>query len=153
MPRPESIESGRPVTRRRFLQLTLAALSASVLAGTGIAAFDWFGLRTRAKWQWRFGGNPLTAYRYAFMPADQRIRAHFADLTIDEAGLQRFVRDFEKHVGPVRLYSVTSNGLLFSKFLLSSDHYHNGADPMKPVHYVAFYDPYVSPCYDPFHRV
>jgi hypothetical protein len=142
----------RPVTRRHFLAVALPALGAALLAVTGGAAFDWFGLRTWTAWQWRELREHTSAYRYAFLPADRRIRKHFADLTIDEAGLQRFVRDYEKHVGRVKFYSVSSNGLLFSKFLLSTDYYRNGADPKKPVHYVAFFDPYVTPCWNPFVR-
>jgi hypothetical protein len=153
MSHSESIDARRPVTRRRFLQFALAAFGATVLASAGLASFDWLGLRTRAKWQWRTAQNHLTAYRYAFMPADRRIRKHFGDLMIDEAGLQRFVRDYEKHRGRVTFYSVRSNGRLFSTFLLSTDYYRNGADPKRPVHYVTFYDPYVSPCWNPFMRI
>lgn len=151
VPHSKSVDAGQRVSRRRFLQITLATLGITAL-GAVTAAFDWFGLRTRAEWQWRTGQNYLSAYRYAFMPADRRIRKHFADLTIDEAGLQRFVRDYEKHFGPLNFYSVRTNGRLFSTFLLSSDYYRNGADPEKVVHYVAFYDPYVSPCWNPFIR-
>ena len=143
---------GRPlVSRRRFLQVTLPALGAALLATTG-AAFDWLGLRSRGQWQWRTARGCAGAYRYLFLPAEARIRKHFADLTIDDAGLRRFVADYEKHVGRIKPYSVTSNATLFQKFLLSSDYYRNGADPKRPVHYVAFHDPYVSPCWNPFAR-
>jgi hypothetical protein len=148
MSHSKSVVAGRPVTRRRFLHLTLTALGATILAGSGLAFFDWLGLKRR----WRSAQNHLIANRYAFMPADRRIRKHFGDLTIDEEGLERFVHDFEMYVGRVTFYSVTTNGRLFSTFLLSTDYYRNGADPKKLVRYVAFYDPYVSPCWNPFIR-
>jgi len=151
VPHPENIDAGRRVSRRRFLRIALATLGVTAFGGVA-AAFDWLGLRTRAEWQWRTGQNHLTAYRYAFLPADQRIRKHFSDLTIDEEGLQRFVRDYEKLFGRVKPYTVRTNGRLFSTFLLSSDYYRNGADPKQVVHYVTFYDPYVSPCWNPFLR-
>ena len=141
------------VSRRRFLKVTLPALGAAALAASGFAAFeDWFGWGSYLEWQWRGARNHATAYRYVFLPAADRIKRHFSDLTIDEAGLRRFVRDYEKHVGRIKWYSVTSNRVLFSKFLLSSDYYRNGADPKRPVKYVMFYDPYVSPCWNPFAR-
>jgi hypothetical protein len=141
------------VSRRRFLRVTLPALGAALLAASGIAAFeDWLGVGSYLGWQWRGARNYATAYRYAFLPAEERIKRYFGDLTIDEAGLRRFVRDYEKHVGRIKWYSATPNRVLFSKFLLSSDYYRNGADPKRPVKYVMFYDPYVSPCWDPFAR-
>jgi hypothetical protein len=141
------------VSRRKFLKVTLPALGAAALAASGFAAFaDWFGWGSYLEWQWRGLRNYATAYRYVFLPAEERIKRHFGDLTIDEAGLRRFVRDYEKHVGRIKWYSVTSNRVLFSKFLLSSDYYRNGADPKRPVKYVMFYDPYVSPCWNPFAR-
>ena len=149
---PAPARARPPIGRRRFLQVSLPALGAALLAATGTAAFDWLGLRTLGQWQWRSWRDHASAYRYMGLSAEARIRKHFADLTIDEAGLRRFVADYEKHVGRIKFYSVTTNGMLFRKFLLSSDYYRNGADPSKPVHYVTFHDPYVSPCWNPFAR-
>ena len=143
-------EPRRRVSRRTFLKVTFPALGAGVLAATGIAVFDWRGMGTYAAWHWRGVRNHAAAYRYAFLPPAESIRRQFSDLTIDEAGLHRFLEDYEKHVGPVKLSNPTANRVLFSKFLLSTDYYRNGADPKKPVHYVAFFDPYVSPCWNPF---
>jgi len=141
------------VSRRRFLKVTLPTLGAAVLAALGFVAFeDWFGFGSYLAWQWRGVRNYAAPYRYGFLPAEERIRRHFSNLTIDEDGLRRFVRDFEQHVERVTWHSVGANRLLFSKFLLSSDYYRNGADPKRPVKYVMFYDPYVSPCWNPFAR-
>jgi hypothetical protein len=142
------------VSRRRFLKVTLPAVGAAVLAACGFAAFeDWFGFGSYLAWQMRGPRDYAAATQYLFLPAEERIKRHFSDLTIDDAGLRRFVRDYEKHVGRIKWYSVTSNRVLFSKFLLSSDYYRNGADPKLPVKYVMFYDPYVSPCWNPFARM
>jgi hypothetical protein len=143
-------EPRRPVSRRTFLKVSLPALGAGLLAATGAAAFDWLGLRTYATWQWRGLRNYAAGYRYAFLPPEEAIKRHFSDLTIDEAGLRRFLKDFEKHVGPVKLTSPGAHRVLYSQFLLSSDYYRNGADPKRTVNYVAYFDPYVSPCWNPF---
>ena len=141
------------VTRRQFLRVTLPAIGTAVLVATGFAAVeDWLGFGNYLEWRWRGLREHTTAYRFLFLPAEDRIKRHFSDLVIDEGGLRRFVRDYEKHVGRIKWYSVTSNSVLFSKFLLSSDYYRNGADPKRPVRYVMFYDPYVSPCWNPFAR-
>jgi hypothetical protein len=39
---------------------------------------------------------------------------------------------------------------IVSRYLLSTDFFQNGADETRAVRYVAFYDPYVTPCRNPF---
>ena len=38
-------------------------------------------------------------------------------------------------------------------YLSSTDFFINDADESRPVRFVALYDPYVSPCYNPFRRL
>ena len=157
--RPESNETGstpgapadaaapKRITRRRFLGAATLALAAS--AG-GIAVLDWLGLRTWARWQMRGVENYARAYSWAFLEPAERIRRHFDYLSIDEEGLQRFVADYERHYGKVTPRATAANRVMYTKFLMSTDFFRNGADERKPVRYVALYDPYVSPCYVPF---
>lgn len=41
---------------------------------------------------------------------------------------------------------------LVTRFLLSSDFFQRGADERQPVRYLAYYDPYLRPCANPFAR-
>ena len=61
--------------------------------------------------------------------------------------LDSFVQDFEAVNGPWRPTSDTSPSMLF---LASTDFFQTGADESRPLRYVAYFDPYRSPCYNPF---
>ena len=136
----------RNLGRRAFLGLTLGG---GALAALGMAG-DWFRMRTRFLWEARAVENYARAYTYPHLPTAERIRRHFDYLTIDEAGLERFVREYEKVYGPVELGNMEGNRLLYTKFLMSTDFFPNGADESRPVRFVALHDPYASPCWSPF---
>lgn len=76
------------------------------------------------------------------------LRRRFDFLDLDEVSLQRFCRDYLRHVGPPAL----GGRDLYSRFLLSSDFFRNGAHEERLVRYVTFYDPYVSACPNPLAR-
>ena len=136
----------RRIGRRAFLGATLAG---GALAALGMAG-DWFRMRTRVLWEARAVENYARAYTYPHLPVDERIRRHFDYLTIDEAGLARFVREYERTFGEVELDNVAANRLLYTKFLMSTDFFLNGQDETRPVRFVALHDPYASPCWNPF---
>ena len=143
---PRSGPSSRRIGRRAFLGATLAG---GTLAALGMAG-DWFRMRTRFLWEARAAENYARAYTYPHLPVAERIRRHFDYLTIDEAGLERFVREYERTFGAVELDNVAGNRLLYTKFLMSTDFFMNGQDETRPVRFVALHDPYVSPCWNPF---
>ena len=143
---PRSRTSPKRIGRRAFLGATLAG---GTLAALGMAG-DWFRMRTRFLWEARAVENYARAYTYPHLPVAERIRRHFDYLTIDEAGLARFVREYEAAFGAVELDNVAANRLLYTKFLMSTDFFLNGQDERRPVRFVALHDPYVSPCWNPF---
>ncbi len=73
----------------------------------------------------------------------ERIRQAFPYLELDADGLAAFARDLVAYrdAGELR----TSPGL-GERFLLSSSFFDDGADEAKVVEYVAFHDPYLTPC-------
>ena len=77
------------------------------------------------------------------------VRRHFHYLEIDEASLARFARDYLRHFSPPNL----AGTVLYSRYLMSSDFFQNGADESKTVHYVAIYTPYLGACRNPFARL
>lgn len=90
----------------------------------------------------------------ASSPAAQRLallkrvlRAHFDYLEFDDEVLDAFARDLTRHQGEWR---PRSSPPPFTRFLASTDFFQNGADESRSLHYVQYYDPYVSPCYNPF---
>ncbi len=75
------------------------------------------------------------------------IREHFAYLSIGEEVVEAFARDLTEHQGP---WSPGTSPRPFTRFLASTDFFQQGADENRPLRYVAYYDPYVSTCYNPF---
>ncbi len=75
------------------------------------------------------------------------LRNHFSYLDFDDAVLAAFVRDHETKHGP---FLPRPDQGPFTRFLASTDFFQQGADESLPLRYVAYYDPYVSPCYNPF---
>ncbi|MDP6977789.1 MAG: hypothetical protein QF570_04190 [Myxococcota bacterium] len=80
-------------------------------------------------------------------PLTRVLRRHFHYLEIDDAVFAAFARDLAKHQGPWR---PKKSPPPFSRFLASTDFFQNGADESRALTYVSYYDPYVSPCYNPF---
>ena len=121
------------VTRRVFVTSLLGA--AALTAGAGV--WHWDSLRR--EWIVR------------------KLTAHFDYLDIDPAGARRFVEVFEKYRYPIRrnplklLFGPLPDEI-YTNYLSSTDFFINDADQSRRVRFVALYDPYVSPCYNPFRR-
>jgi len=77
------------------------------------------------------------------------LRRHFHYLEFEETSLARYVRDYLRYLAPPDLAGTD----LYTRFLLSNDFFQNGADESRAMHYVAFYDPYVTACRNPFARL
>lgn len=124
----------RPMTRRSFVALGVAALTA--LPAWAVHE-KWNGIRKI--WEW---------YGSAHLPLSGRIARHFHYLDLDPAGVETFVEHFEQHHAPIGTFSPQAEWV-FEQYLMSTDFFQNGADESRTVRFVAFYDPYLSPCWNP----
>ncbi len=138
--------SRRRTTRRVFLGTTVLA------AGGGILAYasDLFGFRRLTLWYARAGENYGRAYTYIHLPPAERVVKHFDYLTLDPDGVNRFVADYERVFGELAPRNLAANRLFYTKFLMSTDFFLNGADESRLVKYVALHHPYENPCWSPF---
>lgn len=152
--RPETPPAGpprapRPVTRRRFLRVAVPATLGGVIAA-GLASWgDWLGLGRRLRWSGRGWAQTARAYSHAWLPPAERIVRHFDYLTLDRAGVERYVREYERVFGRAELRHVARNQELYTKYLMSTDFFLNGADERRVVRFVALYHPYTTPCWNP----
>jgi hypothetical protein len=128
----------RPMTRRHFVWLAVTAFFAAVVAYVGVTVRG--DLRRHAK--------NLYWSRHAWLSPEDRIRREFHYLQLDDGGVAAFVGEYEKHRGPISRFRHPEDDL-FDRFLLSTDFFRNGADESRPVRFVLFYDPYISPCWNP----
>jgi hypothetical protein len=126
------------MTRRQFIWLGVTAFCAL------IAAY-W---ATFMRSDWRRHAKNLYWSRYAFLSPEQRIRRQFHYLQLDAAGVTAFVKDYERHREPLSRWEHPSDDF-FDVYLLSTDFFLNDASESIPVRYVLFYDPYISPCWNP----
>jgi hypothetical protein len=67
-------------------------------------------------------------------------------LEIPDATIAKWVNAYEKHEKPWAGKQVSRKEL--QNFLLSTDLFPDG-DEQKPLAFVAYYDPYISVCYNP----
>ncbi|MBW2293445.1 MAG: hypothetical protein JRG89_02590 [Deltaproteobacteria bacterium] len=122
------------VTRRRLLHLA-GILSGGLLVGGGCREAD----DSKRDVESRDESVDL--------PLRHAIRKHFAYLSIDDQLIETFARDLSRHQGR---WNPDTSPRPYTRFLASTDFFQNGADEARPLRYVAFYDPYVTPCYNPF---
>ena len=80
------------------------------------------------------------------------LREEYAYLQIDEAVLDRFASDFlaDRRRSWDGTEAFPKNER--PRFLMSTNFFQNGADEAEPLAYVAYYNPYVSTCHNPFAR-
>lgn len=123
------------MNRRKFLKLGLAAAVGAGSAGS-VLYYNWDSV------EWH-----LQSLQRSIIPVEDRLRSHFAYLKIDEAGLAAYAERHRELFGSGS--DVRRDPMFYDRFLLSTDFFQNGADESRLVHYVAFYDPYVSPCWNP----
>lgn len=130
-------------TRRRFL------LGASLLAA-GVVAARWRPDTDVLRYYGRRVARPMRArassvVNRVWSPA-RRIRGHFAYLRFAPGTVERFVADFESTIGPVPAWQSE----VYMRFLMSTDFFRQGADQARVIGYATFYEPTVTPCYNPF---
>jgi hypothetical protein len=81
-----------------------------------------------------------------------RIREAFPYLKLDAEGLAAFSRDLVTYRDAGELRTAAFLGLR-ERFLLSTSFFDDGADEAKVVEYVAFHDPYITPCSNRLARI
>lgn len=117
--------------RRAFLLLLAGAIAA--FAAAALAPWD----RLRREWIAR------------------KLVAAYPMLRFDPVGVARFVEVYEEklHVirrNPLKLLLEPLPENVVRTFLPSTDYFLNDEDDSRPLQFVAVYDPYASPCYNPF---
>jgi len=118
------------ITRRRLLQ-SLAAL--------GGAAGGLLYVRQRGE----AGGGPE--------PEPIPASGPFPYLSFGAGVIERFESDYQRHLG-LRLEPGRWPERAKTQLLLSTDFFHFDADESRVIGYVAFYDPAVAACSNPFAR-
>jgi hypothetical protein len=113
----------RRITRRRFLEATLAV----VCAGGGIV---WWRRHQRIR---------------------ARIRNHFPYLRLESGAVRRFLSEYQKANGLGSL-ETAGHSRLAMQFLLSTDFFHHDGDESRAIRYSRLADPYANPCYNPLAR-
>ena len=117
--------------KRRALLRWMGVLGGSLFVGSGCDNADTTLSNPTAK------PTPLRA----------AIRKHFDYLQFDDEVIEAFERDLTRQQGP---WNSRTSPRPFTRFLASTDFFQHNADENRPLRYVTFYDPYVSPCYSPF---
>ena len=77
--------------------------------------------------------------------------AYFADLQLPAETLTAFL---DAHVGHGRGMPPEGSGRthFFLRFLMSTDFFPNDERTDRPLGFLAYYDPYLTPCYNPLQR-
>jgi hypothetical protein len=135
------------LTRRTVLRGALATVV------TGIATAALLGYRAR-----RVLDRPsalvletlydqLRQRTCAWLPRARAIAVYFSYLDIPDEVLTRFFDDYDRAEEARMLTPLPLD--IYGRFLMSTDFFPGGADETRALAYLAFYDPRVSPCYNP----
>ena len=130
-------DENAPTSRRKFLKLGVATAAA---VGAGSAGTLLYHEREGVAWH-------LQRLERAVVPVEDRIRSHFSYLQLDEAGLAKYGEWHRKLFGSG--FDARRDPMFYERFLLSTDFFKNGADESQPIRFLSFYDPYISPCWNP----
>jgi hypothetical protein len=129
------------VRRRRFLAIVAAA---AALPASGALAVWYASADSLPR---RVAGT----LRSVVQDPSRRLAQYYAYLNLDPAGLEAFVRDYERNYQRSLRFRPWREDVPL-RYLLSTDHFRNRSDRPDVVRYVAFYDPYVTPCNNPLAR-
>lgn len=75
---------------------------------------------------------------------------HFDYLQFADEAPERYARLYVARYGVPDLGRERTRAQIHLQFLSSTDFFQHGADQKRAVRFVALYDPYVTPCYNPF---
>jgi hypothetical protein len=79
---------------------------------------------------------------------EKMVLDHLPYLTIDPESLRQYASLYHRWQADHERRKPRKD--IVERFLKSSNFFQNGADESKTVKFVAFFDPYSSPCYSPF---
>ena len=140
----EDDEAPASPRRRGFLALTVIGAVSSATAG---AVGFWIRLRrSRRSAETELLAEPAEAMSESGQRLAAGIREQLPALVIPPATLARWVNLHEQHEGPWPRQQPRRHTV--ERFLLSTDFF-PAADESKPLVFVAYYDPYVTRCYNP----
>jgi len=129
------------MTRREFL---------AVMAGVATGATA-LAVVVRSGWQSeRFRRSLRRLEGFGRSPA-ARLRSHYAWLAVEPAAFDSYIRDYERYFKRLDRFSIPDPDF-FTRFLLSTNFFMNGGSHVRNgerVSYSVFYEPSVSPCYNP----
>ena len=117
----------------------LLALGAAGSGATGAWALRTYGVDGTRE---RLGQIP-ERIRTATLSVEQRVRSHFDYLILPEDDLRAYADAHREQFDPGDW-----DDMFYQRFLLSTDFFPD-ADESRPVRFVRYYDPYVSPCWNP----
>jgi hypothetical protein len=118
-----------------------------LLRGLGRREFVALALASAACGRWRDGS--LASLSPGARAVTEGIRARLRSLRIPAETLIAWASDRERHEGPFEAPDSDVPHEVVSQFLMSTDFFPNGMDERRPLAYVTYYDPYVTPCYNP----
>jgi hypothetical protein len=120
--------------------------SVVLVAGLVVGAFSALpSARERA----RTLGRRLSRAR---LTPKQKLLEFFGYLKISDEVADEFISDYRAHVRDVGRMSELGEDF-YTRFLLSTDFFQNGADESRALTYVAIYGPTITPCYNPLARL
>ncbi|PRQ04680.1 hypothetical protein ENSA5_05940 [Enhygromyxa salina] len=125
-------------TRRTFLAMTIGG---AVVAG-GAAGLTWW-IKDRGELDEIEPPEPMSETGEVLAGL---LRERLDMLELPDATISKWVNRYEKHRKPWTRDKVSRKDL--QNFLLSTDFF-PAADESKPLRFVAYYDPYISVCYNP----
>lgn len=134
----------KPLTRRVFVGATVAG-AAGAVAAAWVLRGDGAESEPTAADGAPADPTPPDPPELAAIKAE--VRGALPWLLVAPAVLDQFAADHVRARGR-KIRGYETNGLP-EQFLLSTDFFRHGADQTRPVTYVAYFDPYLSPCYDP----
>ena len=124
------------MTRRTFFRVSTGCASITLASLVAVEPSRW--LSTPAAWLAALASTP-----------EQRLAAHFHYLRLDSAGIAEYFADYRMYRDGLYRHRPLSPDV-YTRYLLSTDFFKNGADESRLVSYIGFYDPAVTPCNNPF---
>ena len=144
------------MNRRRFVGWSLPL--AAVVGGFALFLRRPRGVRPVEREREEGGGwqGPADADHLPRTPTEgaalaAAIREYYDYLDHDPSGIQAFVTAYDAARARRMVNGTLADAL--PRYLLSTDFFLNGEDEARPLKYIAFYHPRVTPCFRPFPNV